>query len=345
MTTIPAFLCVDVEPDVIDPPLNEPSAWHGYEAVDRQLEQLRGELQELTGASTNFSWYFRMDPQIAVMYPSPDHAVSAYPDRVERLAELGDAFGIHVHPQRWSDDRACWIDDYADRAWNLECIERAFAAYAGFFGEVPVRHRYGGGFLNNEHIDLLERLGVRVDLTPERRFIPEELRLHPRDSHGRTGGQRTGVLPDSTRGPGEAYRPSQADPLVADDRNGREIVLVPLTSARMPFNATPWRRIASRLKHPMARAPWRVLYPHARWPDPREYWDHAMAAVDSMSRPHLALAIRTNGPDSEAHQHARRVLEALPAHPLARRLHFLDPLEVAPALLAPVARAGLPAFQ
>jgi hypothetical protein len=295
----------------------------------------------VTGATTNFSWYFRMDPQMTALYPRSDHAASSNPDRIERLAALGDSFGLHVHPEKWFAERGCWADDYADRAWNLECIEHAVATFTGFFGERPARHRYGGGFLDNEHIDLLERLGVLVDLTPERRFVTAARRQESRDLQGRPNGQRTGVIPDCTRISSMAYRPSRTDPLTADDRRGRGLVMIPLTAARIPFGASPLRRAASRLKHPMTHAPWRVMYPHASWPDGHAYWDRVSSAVDSMARPHVAIGLRTNGPGTEPHENARRVLEALTSHPIASRLRFVDPLVAAPSLLAPAARAGL----
>jgi peptidoglycan/xylan/chitin deacetylase (PgdA/CDA1 family) len=337
---IPAFLCVDVEPDINDPPANQSPGWDGYDAVDGQLERLRRELVAVTGASTNFSWYFRMDPQMTALYPRSDHAASSNPDRIERLAALGDSFGLHVHPERWFDERGAWVDDYADRAWNLECIEHAVAAFTGFFGERPARHRYGGGYLDNDHIDLLERLGVLVDLTPERRYLTAARRRDPNLQRTSTA-QRTGVIPDCTRVSTMAYRPSRTDALTGDDRRGRGLVMIPLTSARIPFGASPVRRGASRLKHPMTRAPWRVMYPHAAWPDGRAYWDRVASAVDSMARPHVAIGLRTSAPGTEAYENARRVLEALPSHPIASRLRFVDPVAAAPSLLTPAARAGL----
>jgi hypothetical protein len=91
----------------------------------------------------------------------------------------------------------------------------------------------------------------------------------------------------------------------------------------------------------MRRPPLHVLYPHGNWHEPSLFWDHLEREIDSMPRPYAAIAIRTNPPGSSPETNTRRVLEALLTHPVATRLRFVDPLDVAPSLLSRRARSGL----
>ena len=50
-----------------------------------------------------------------------------------------------------------------------------------------------------------------------------------------------------------------------------------------------------------------------------------------MEHPHLSLGIRTDAPSSREAQLSYGVLDALPEHPLAKRLQFVDPIAVASA--------------
>ncbi|HKX01126.1 MAG TPA: hypothetical protein VJX71_01395, partial [Methylomirabilota bacterium] len=46
----------------------------------------------------------------------------------------------------------------------------------------------------------------------------------------------------------------------------------------------------------------------------------------SMRRPYLSLGIRTDAVASDTAATVRRILDALPGHPLAQRLRFENPL-------------------
>ncbi len=46
------------------------------------------------------------------------------------------------------------------------------------------------------------------------------------------------------------------------------------------------------------------------------------------------LVIRTDHPELPEAERVRRIFDALPEHPLASGLLFVDPLEVAPSLVA-----------
>ena len=135
-----------------------------------------------------------------------------------------------------------------------------------------------------------------------------------------------GIYPDCGGAPREPYRPAHRDFRVDGGRHGRRLLMIPLTT-RSLVPPHPWWWWAARrvLLGPAPRAG-EVLYPAAPWPSGAAYWDTVERHLRSMRRPYLSLAIRTDAPASEVAARARRVLDALPSHPLAARLRFEDPL-------------------
>ena len=77
-----------------------------------------------------------------------------------------------------------------------------------------------------------------------------------------------------------------------------------------------------------------MLYPTLDWPSEHYFWDVVAYQLQGMRTPYLSLAIRTDSPDSVSMTKVYRLLAALPGHPIARHLRFIDPLsarqEVAP---------------
>lgn len=337
---IPAFLSIDVEPDGFQLPERGPASWTGYDDAERFVESLRGALADVGPATPQFSWYLRMDPQIAAVSPRVDQAVSGDRDRIDRITRRGDKFGLHIHPVRWSDRAQQWIHDFADPEWTAHCLESSVAAFEQAFGSRPLRHRYGAGYLASDLVAQLDELGVGVDLTLEANSMSPERRADPPDVEtGVDATPRIGVIPDCSRIPRTAYRPSRVDGLRVDDCNGRNIVLIPLTAIRRRYEKPMWWRAASRLKHGLKRPPVKPLY--ASETAPRLFWDIVEREIERMPRPYVSISYRTDAPGSPRSVHVRAVIEHLPSHPLARRLRFTDPLEVAPSLLAPRARAHL----
>ena len=71
-----------------------------------------------------------------------------------------------------------------------------------------------------------------------------------------------------------------------------------------------------------------MLYPTIDWPSARYFWDVVSHQLQSMQRPYLSLAIRTDPPDSLPTAKLRRLFAALVKHPLAKRLRFVNPVDV-----------------
>ena len=327
---IPTFLSIDVEPEGFQLSRGDPPEWKGYGATIELAEQLRSDLVERFNATPRFGWYFRMDPQIAEVYGRSDHIVAQHPDRVARLKAKGDYFGVHTHLLRWCGRRRQWIHDVADAAWLAHCTRAALDAFAQWDGRPARRFRAGAAFLANEIVEVLDQCGVEVELS-----------LEPVAGWWLTASDVAtavdtspivGVYADCRTAPRVAYRPSHHDFRVSGGRRGRRLVLVPLTAyAGIPERPAWWRRARRTVPTPAPEA--QMLYPSVEWPSPEFYWDLVERQLESMRRPYLSIAIRTDAGDSNSLMHARRQFAALPLHPLAERLSFVDPLDIVPGLV------------
>jgi hypothetical protein len=313
--SIPAFLTFDAEPDNLDMQ-DGVAGWDGYAAFADLAETLRGPLETATGTAPTLGWYFRMDLQMEAVYGRADYAVTAFPEMFQRLQRAGDVFGIHVHPIRWDESAGRWFHEHADTEWIAQCLDAAFDAYRGAFGHMPERHRFGNAFMTNEIAHQLERHGVKVDLTVE---------------PGTQSSWWDGALPpnaatpDMVDAPTHPYRPATDDFCREDPARPGELLMVPLSCAASRFDKPVWWRALRSVRHcfrPLSLP----LNPWREWPSPTAYWDLVAGQLGSMRDPYLALAIRTDHPDSEPAGRSMDILRALPSHPVAERLRFTDPV-------------------
>jgi hypothetical protein len=327
---VPAFLSIDVEPDGLQP-RGAAGDWSGWDTMFDFCEWLRSSLAERTGERPSFGWYFRTDPQIGEVYGRSDHVMVAYPERMRTLASRGDYFGVHAHTMRWCEVRRLWVHDLADAKVIADCTTAALGAFAGWAGSPARYFRAGAGFVTNEIIEIAERSGVLVDLSLEpvagwglsHASVPTTIDESP-------------MLGDYTNchgAPRVVFHPAYHDFRVADERGGRRLVMVPLTT--IPTAALRRRSLLERLLGRIARREGEVkmLYPTGTWGSPQRFWNLAEWQLQRMRRPYLSLAIRTDPVEFASGAAVRRIFEALPDHPLARRLRFDDPLVVAPTLI------------
>lgn len=329
--TIPAFLSVDVEPDGFQLSRSSPPDWNGFDALIGFLQQLRADLRSRRGESPQFGWYFRTDPQIAEVYGRATHVLEKSSDYIARLAALGDYFGVHMHPLRWSEAHHLWVHDFADGEWLRHSTRFALAAYADWAGTPARRTRMGAGFLNNDIVATLEEMDVAVELTLEpvagwglsAKVVPSGVDDSP----------IVGAFLNCQEAPREAYRPSRRDFQVPDRRRGRHLMLIPLTTFDLPEKTTIRQRLRRKLTGKPLR-PAQVLFPGLDWPSPTYFWDLAAKELSKMRRPQLSLAIRTDAADSKIMKHICALFEALPRHPLSKSLTFIDPLDAMTSLVA-----------
>jgi hypothetical protein len=333
---IPVLLCVDVEPDGRFFPPSRPSPWHGFERLVPWMERYRERLEDLTGERARFSWFLRMDPQVAVAYGSPEHVVHAHARAFEALLDRGDALGLHPHMVRWDGARDRWVVDHGDPAWVRTCLEVAFAAYRSAFGRPARHHRFGSGWWSEEALGEAERLGARFDLTAE----PGE-RTGALPSRGVTW---TGEFPDFGPVPQEPYRPDPSDARRPAPASARALWEIPMTSGRFvgPRGMRRWagalrhparsiRRLGARLGPRAAPGPDapvrpRLLAMWREWRSPADFWASAEERLREIRLPYLVFTVRSEWPIVPAlRARIEPILEHLLVHPLGRRLVFTTP--------------------
>jgi hypothetical protein len=218
---IPVIFCIDVEPDPRLITRNAPEPWTGYESTHRYLSDLRPRLEEQTGHPVRYSWFFRMDPQIAESYGEGAYVVTRYADFVEEIQSHGDELGIHMHTFRWSEKQNNWIHDFG-KDWTAHCIGTSLEAYRQALGVNCVSYRGGDFWHSTEAVKLLEQLGVRFDLTVEPGLRPGKAR--------QPGIPDWKFIPRYYRVPRTTYTPSELDFRVAGPPGSRSITMIPMTS-------------------------------------------------------------------------------------------------------------------
>jgi len=219
MEKLSFVICVDVEPEerAIDPKVT--ADWIGFEKTFEFFEELRPRLGDATGAPVHFSWFLRMDPQIAQVYGNPAWAVARYDRLLDRLQASGDEIGLHVHAWRWDRASSNWIADMGNQKWVDHSVRMSFAAFEQSFNRPCLSFRFGDRWLDNETLDLVERLGGRFELTLE----PGRTKLIVPEDH-------TGVISDWSLVPRRPYHPSKADFTNCSDSNSRQFWAVPLST-------------------------------------------------------------------------------------------------------------------
>lgn len=228
----PVILCIDVEPDprVVD--RSEPPPWAGFEGFVERLPALRERLSEASGTTATFTWFLRMDPQVAETYGSPTWVSERYAGELADLTRSGDEVGLHTHLWRWDSQAAEWIADYQDPAWAEQCVTMSLDAFETAFGRQCSVHRGGDHFLSGPILSVLDDRGLEIDLTVE----PGQPPLP-----GLVSGELSrGMLPDYRDVPLRPYRSNPDSFPAPDAARDSGPLLVPLLSA--PRSRPPFRR-------------------------------------------------------------------------------------------------------
>lgn len=316
---IPAVWRIDVEPNDVQHQ-NGGNAWSGFSAMMELVERLRPRLEDRSGAPVHPTWFLRLDPEIGRAFGRTDFVIEHFGPLFDRLQRHADPLGIHVHPYRWDAERQATCSEHVDLAWATHCLDVAAEAFERRFGERARRSSQGGYFLPEAVVDAAVGLGIEVDVTPE----PG---LWSKTTDASFGAYATGPSTDYRGYPRRPYYPSRRAAGVparsADD--ARPILMVPLAAYDFRAALEPLhRRIADRFRgrerEHIPLNPWR------RWPSPHVYWNLAARAAEEQPARYLAFAIRSDAPETESARGARALMEGLFAHPMGRRIRFVDPL-------------------
>lgn len=279
--TTPIVVGFDVEPDGLDIPRRERPPWRGFERTLELSKIVRGRLETELGEPVRFSWFLRMDPQIADVYGSPTWVVEEYGPALERLRREGDELGLHPHALRWDERRGGWLTDTADQGWVEQCVRESFGSFRNAIGIQCRVHRFGDRYMSSALVAVLREIGVAVDLTLEPGRGPA---LSP---------TITEPVPDMTGIPRVPYQPHPADYRRPVKKLGPDgLWMLPLASAN-PDRALPaWRRAGRRLRH-AGKPRHRPILLWAPWPS-ELLWDIVARDVEAGELLVLPFVVRAD---------------------------------------------------
>src|ERR1041384_1571558 len=226
MKKISVVMCIDVEPNdrEIDPRV--PKDWSGFELTFEFFSKLRPRFEAATGSPVHFSWFLRMDHQIARTYGSASWAVTRYASFIKEMKRAGDAIGLHAHPWRWNEGLNNWIVDLADQEWIDHCLRMGFKSFRESLDERCLYFRFGDHWMNNATSRLIEKLGARFDLT-----------LEPGQKGGHVAEPFTGYFLDYLHVPQRPYRPSRTDFRKPGSYLTRRLWTIPLSAGLADWSA------------------------------------------------------------------------------------------------------------
>ena len=269
----PFTLAIDIEPDGQATGRRAAIELEGLARLVVWLDELRARLADATDHPVRLAWFIRMDDEITERGGAADAIAIAAERHLSRLADLGDAIGLHTHLARWDDGRGSWLVDHGNPGFVEDAIARAFEAFERTFGRRCTVHRFGDRWSSPAAIDALDRLGVRVDLTvePGQRGVRRMDETRP----------ATGRIPD--------YGAERSEPR----RIGTSLWSLPLSSADPGPALPPARRMARRLRY-LGQARHRTLLLDRAWPSPAVFWSVTEAMLGAQARPYVAVAIRSD---------------------------------------------------
>ncbi len=222
---ISIVMCIDVEPDERQVEACAQADWRGFEKTYEFFTQLRPQMEKVTGSRIHFSWFLRMDPQIAESYGSPSWVVTRYPHILKELKSAGDELGLHTHSWRWDQVAGNWVADFLNQEWIDHCVQMSFTAFQESLKQQCLSFRFGDRWMNNATLDLVEKLGARFDLTVE----PGQKEVFPSTPDN----PATGSLPDYTQAPNHPYRPAKSNFKKQGLWRNRNLWEIPLSSGNI----------------------------------------------------------------------------------------------------------------
>lgn len=319
---IPILIIADCEPDLRETTPGRPVPWTGFERFFDFISGQRARMSDRAGIPARLSWFWRMDPQIALTYGSADWAVRTYASRIAEMRQQGDEAGLHVHAWRWDVGLSRWIGDHANGPWIEQCIRDAFAEFERAFGEPCRLFRFGDGWLDDATVELIEQLGAQIDLTLEPggegkpSLVSAEL--------------ATGRIPDRRTVPERPYRPSTKDFRKSERTRDGGLWMLPVTTGPLPrqFHDSP---------QPLDSRSWITGRPHVQLNlgiEPLQFASIFQRAISTAHRPYAAICVRTDvGSNDGLMARVEENFRGLLNHRLSDQFLFTTPTEALALLI------------
>jgi hypothetical protein len=306
---IPVIVCIDIEPDGLVTDRTVQPSWAGYEEACDFFTRIRTEIAAATGSPVHFSWFYRMDPQIADLCGSGAWPATAYPGYAAGFEKNGDEIGLHTHLYRFEPAVGTWVIDNGDPAWVRHCIDSSCSCFEKAFGRPAACHRFGDRFFDSTALAALEQSGCRYDLTMEPGFA---------EAPGSGIAQlTTGELPDMLDVPIQPYRPS-SDNFKRPGVPGQDgLLMIPLSTGR-----ARGRVKLANLFRPSQ------LYPLHLGLDCRLFGLIATRLIKKLSKPYIGIVLKTDMLlDSQLANNMRSNLEFFMRHRSSGKFAFTTPAE------------------
>ena len=183
-------------PGVID----EGTSWRGLLEGPELLRKALSGCRDSVVKNPKVTWVIRVDAQVEKIYGDCGWVLEKYKDNLLNLEAGGDELGWHPHFYKYDDGQKRWYQEVGDTDWQLQMLEKGFAAYQRVFPGRARSVRMGWIYHNNLTMQKLSQLGVRVEFSA----LPG-LRTYVKS------GKRPYNIFDWYVTPGEAYFPSTVD--------------------------------------------------------------------------------------------------------------------------------------
>lgn len=317
---IPIILCIDVEPDGFFIDRNQPLPWEGYEATSEFFTKWRPRISEATQAPVHYSWYYRIDPQIQETYGSPEWPWTHYEKYVADFIREGDEIGLHPHAYRWEEKINNWIEDLGNQSWVNHCVEMGFVSFKKIFNRTCDSFRFGAYWINNETLDLVEKLGARFDLTPE-----PGLKVNKRPFYGQ---HYTAAVPSYDGVPQLPYRPSKSDFTKADQNRKEGLWIIPLSTGYIQYRFGKLESVYHKFFNPELSKPKCITLNIGNY-GVENFSKVVTHLLNTLEKPYLTLVLRSdNGIKQRQMKNIQDNLNFLLSHPLVERFIFSTPAEL-----------------
>jgi len=316
---IPIIVMIDVEPDGFFIDRNKPLPWKGFEGLCPFFSDWRKSLEQATGEKAHFSWFVSLDPQVEETYGSAMWPLTQYENQVRNLENGGDEIGLHPHAYRWEPKNNDWIEDREDQRWVNYCTEMAFAAYKKALNRTCKSFRFGAAWINNETMNLAQRLGAEIDLSIEPKF---KLETFPYLTDKK---KYIGAYPNFDDVPLFPYQKADHDfKTPAQNKNGN-IWVIPQTIGNVQYRYGRLEWLQKRLFAPQLLKPFDLTL---KLTTTLKFFIQIVEEQLKRERPYITIALRSDvGQPTKFMKQVINNSHYLATHPLAKQFVFATPQE------------------
>ena len=267
-----SIVCCDVDPDRpifggLEAGRLGPQVWKGAEKCFEYVHDLRRTIRAKHLSEFRLTWFMRADRQVGDLYGDEAYCLREFETQWKRAQEQGDSIGWHPHTWRWNEHHRCWFQETADPRWIAKMLQEGFDSFVRAAGFNPQSARMGWDFHDNASIGILDKLGIKADLS----CVP-----NMKGRGGRTVASKVNIY-DWIGSPNVPFHPRRNDyrhPALSRAES-LKLVEIPMTTYKtrlmekeylrgiVPLMRKPMHRFPSSLKRPILGRT-RILFATAR---------------------------------------------------------------------------------